>query len=70
MLIEFGNEMNLELNFLAQGLAAMIAAQKIAGVVETAPSFASLLVHYEPDEIRSRTAARNVRSDSSARAFR
>lgn len=51
MLIEFGNEMNLELNFIAQGLAAIIASQKIAGVVETAPSFASLLIHYDPDRI-------------------
>jgi KipI family sensor histidine kinase inhibitor len=51
VLIEFGNEMNLELNFIAQGLAAIIASQKIAGVVETAPSFASLLIHYDPDRI-------------------
>ncbi|MFZ2060245.1 MAG: carboxyltransferase domain-containing protein [Candidatus Binatus sp.] len=51
VLIEFGNEMNLELNFIAQGLAAMIASQKIAGVVETAPSFASLLIRYDPDKV-------------------
>ena len=51
MLIEFGNEMNLELNFMAQGLAAAIAEQRTKGVIETAPCFASMLVHYEPDEI-------------------
>lgn len=51
MLIEFGNEMNLELNFLAQGLATAIAEQGIAGVIETAPCFASMLIHYEPDDI-------------------
>jgi KipI family sensor histidine kinase inhibitor len=51
VLIEFGNEMNLELNFMAQGLAAMIAEQKTKGIVETAPCFASLLVHYDPDLI-------------------
>jgi urea carboxylase len=51
VLIEFGNEMNLELNFIAQGLTAIIASQKIAGVVETAPSFASLLIHYDSDKI-------------------
>lgn len=51
MLIEFGDEMNLDLNFLAQGLAGAVAEQKIRGVVETAPCFASLLVHYEPDLI-------------------
>ena len=51
LLIEFGNEMNLELNFIGQGLASAIAEQKIKGVVETAACFASTLVHYEPEEI-------------------
>jgi KipI family sensor histidine kinase inhibitor len=51
MLIEFGDEMNLELNFMAQGLADAITTQHIKGVIETAPCFASMLVHYEPDEI-------------------
>lgn len=48
LLIEFGNEMNLDLNFMAQGLATAAAAADITGIVETAPCFASLLVHYEP----------------------
>ena len=51
MLVEFGNEMNLELNFMAQGLAAAILEARIAGVIETAPCFASMLVHYEPEII-------------------
>jgi KipI family sensor histidine kinase inhibitor len=51
MLIEFGNEMNLELNFMGQGLAKAIAEHKTKGVIETAPCFASMLVHYEPDDI-------------------
>lgn len=51
LLLEFGNEMNLELNFRAQGLAAAIEAQRLKGVVETAPAFASLLVHYDPYQI-------------------
>jgi urea carboxylase len=51
VLIEFGNEMNLELNFLAQGLATAIAEQKTKGIIETAPCFASLLVHYDPDQV-------------------
>jgi urea carboxylase len=52
LLIEFGNEMNLELNFIAQGLATAIAAAETRGIVETAPCFASILIHYEPDELR------------------
>ncbi len=51
ILIEFGDEMNLELNFLAQGLASAIVEDGTKGIVETAPCFASMLVHYEPDEI-------------------
>lgn len=51
MEIEFGDELNLELNFLAQGLARAVAEQKIKGIIETAPFFASFLVHYEPDDI-------------------
>lgn len=51
VLIEFGNEMNLELNFMAQGLATAIFEQKTKGIIETAPCFASLLVHYDPDQI-------------------
>ena len=51
MLIEFGNLMDLELNFTAQNLAKAIKDQKITGVFETAPCFASMLVHYDPDKI-------------------
>lgn len=51
MLVEFGNEMNLELNFMAQGLARAISEHTLAGVLETAPCFASMLVHYDPDII-------------------
>ena len=51
MLIEFGNEMNLEVNFMAQGLAGAIVENNVKGVVETAPCFASMLIHYEPDDV-------------------
>ena len=51
MLIEFGNEMNLELNFMGQGLAGAIKEQKTKGIIETAPCFASMLIHYEPEEV-------------------
>lgn len=51
ILIEFGNEMNMELNFLAQGLAGAIEDSNVTGIVETAPCFASMLIHYEPELI-------------------
>lgn len=50
LLVEFGNHMTLEVNFMAHGLAAIVAAERPRGVIETAPAFASLLVHYEPEE--------------------
>ncbi|MHB0981268.1 MAG: 5-oxoprolinase subunit B family protein [Thermoleophilia bacterium] len=50
LLLEFGDEMNLDLNFKALGLAETVANEPIPGVVETVPSFATLLVHYEPEE--------------------
>ena len=52
LLVEFGNVMNLELNFKAQGLAKAIESAKIKGVYETLPCFASMLVHYNPDDIK------------------
>ena len=52
MLIEFGNVMNLELNFTAQNLAKAIKEHKVRGIYETSPCFASMLVHYEPEEIK------------------
>ena len=52
MLIEFGNVMDLEINFKAQNLAQAIKNNNVKGVYETAPCFASILVHYNPDEIK------------------
>jgi len=60
ILIEFGNEMNLLLNFTAQGLASAVAAAGINGIIETAPCFASLLVHYEPSLIRRSDVEREL----------
>lgn len=62
LLIEFGNEMNLDLNFIAQGLATAILEQKISGIIETAPCFASMLVHYEPNEISKNDLIRELQS--------
>ncbi|MDB4084401.1 carboxyltransferase domain-containing protein [Candidatus Pelagibacter sp.] len=52
MFIEFGNLMDLEINFTAQNLAKAIYDNKIKGIYETAPCFASMLIHYNPDEIK------------------
>ena len=62
MLIEFGNVMNLELNFTAQNLAKAIKDHKVKGVYETSPCFASMLVHYEPDEIKFHDLKKELKS--------
>ncbi len=62
MLIEFGNVMDLELNFTAQNLAQAIKKNKVKGVYETAPCFASMLVHYEPEEIKFKDLKNEMKS--------
>src|SRR5260370_28819557 len=62
MLVEFGNEMNLELNFMAQGLASIIEKSQTKAVIETAPCFASLLVHYDPDALGFKNLAKEITS--------
>ncbi|CAE6713858.1 5-oxoprolinase subunit B family protein [Paraburkholderia nemoris] len=51
LLVEFGNTMLLDLNFLAQGLAKKLEEAPVKGVIETAPCFASMLVHYDPESV-------------------
>lgn len=51
MLVEFGDEMNLDLNFAGHALASDLTAEAFPGVIETAPGFASAIVHYEPEII-------------------
>ncbi len=59
--IEFGNELNLELNFRAQALAQAVADEGVDGIVEVAPFFSSALVHYDPDLISLSDLERTLR---------
>ena len=61
MLIEFGDEMILDLNFMGQGLSVAIAEEKPKGIIETAACFASTLVHYEPDDISFNDLKKEIR---------
>lgn len=61
ILVEFGNETNLELNFKAQGLASLIREARTRGVTATAPAFASLLVQYDPEVVGYRELCAAVR---------
>lgn len=55
LVVEFGREVSRELNDRVLLLQAHLRAAKLAGVIETVPSFRSLLVHYDP--LRTSAAA-------------
>ncbi len=46
--VELGDEISLEVNTQVRALEFLIQDKKLPGVVETVPSFRSLLVYYEP----------------------
>jgi allophanate hydrolase subunit 1 len=51
ILVQFGDDASIDLNFMALGLTAAIKAAEVTGVVDTNPSYNSLVVEYESDDI-------------------
>ena len=51
LVVEFGNEINEALNRKVQCLNEKVAAAHVKGIVETVPTFRSLMVTYDPSEI-------------------
>jgi len=48
LLVNFGNEIDPRLNGRVHALAALIDSAPLAGIRETVPAYATLLVHYDP----------------------
>jgi KipI family sensor histidine kinase inhibitor len=48
LVVEFGDRIDRELNAAVLALARGLDAARIPGIVETVPTFRSLMVHYEP----------------------
>jgi inhibitor of KinA len=48
LVVEFGDRIDRELSTAVLSLALGLDAECIAGIVETVPTFRSLMVHYEP----------------------
>jgi KipI family sensor histidine kinase inhibitor len=48
ILIQLGEEIDLAVNQRVHALASLVGASAIAGVIETVPAYATLLVHYDP----------------------
>ena len=51
LVVEFGKEINEALNRKVQCLNEKVAAAHVKGIVETVPTFRSLMVTYDPSEI-------------------
>ncbi|MEU6717095.1 carboxyltransferase domain-containing protein [Nonomuraea sp. NPDC046802] len=52
VLVEYGDmTLDLELNFFVTSVSAHFAANPVAGLIEAAPGFRSLLLHYDPGTI-------------------
>jgi inhibitor of KinA len=48
LVVEFGDRIDRELSTAVLSLAQGLEAERIVGIVETVPTFRSLMVHYEP----------------------
>ena len=51
ILVQFGDDGSIDLNFLALGLTAALKREDTPGVVDANPSYNSLVVEYESDDI-------------------
>lgn len=49
--VELGDEISAEVNTRVRALEFLIQAKGVPGVVETVPSFRSLLVYYDPEQV-------------------
>ena len=65
--VEFGDAITPELNAQVVALDIALAAAELDGIIETAPSYRSLLICYEPLEISYRNLVAAVRNLLSAR---
>ncbi|HLO32606.1 MAG TPA: 5-oxoprolinase subunit PxpB [Anaerolineales bacterium] len=48
VLVQLGDEIDLTINQHVHALAALISISSLAGIVETVPAYATLLIHYDP----------------------
>ena len=48
LVVEFGREVNPDVNARVMALDAALDAEKVTGVVELVPTYRSLMIHYDP----------------------
>ncbi|HSL31807.1 MAG TPA: 5-oxoprolinase subunit PxpB [Anaerolineales bacterium] len=54
LLVQLGDEINLAVNQKVHTLASLVNAAPLEGLIETVPSYSTLLVHYDPLAISDR----------------
>lgn len=57
---EFGDTIDPEINNRVHALAHRIKAESVPGILELVPTFRSLLIHYDPEQISFRTLCNKV----------
>ena len=50
--VEFGNEISEAINARIRAFGIALADSKLPGIVETVPTYRSITVHYDPEQIR------------------
>ncbi|ORU00626.1 Allophanate hydrolase 2 subunit 1 [Anaerovibrio sp. JC8] len=50
--VEFGQEISLEINHKVMALKMVLEREPVAGIVEMVPTYCSLLIQYDPMELR------------------
>ena len=61
VLVQFGDEARIDLNFMALGLTAALREDCTKGVIDTNPSYNSVVVEYNPDLIGADDLERELR---------
>ncbi|QMU60808.1 MAG: carboxyltransferase domain-containing protein [Gammaproteobacteria bacterium] len=62
IIIELGDEMSFDLNFLVHSLTASIRREKPKGIIELVPCIATIMVSYNPTEIGFETLISTIES--------
>lgn len=64
LVVEFGNEISITYNDRVRQLNANLKKDKIEGIVETIPTFRSLLIYYDPMKISYKKLCRYLKAAS------
>lgn len=64
LVVEFGNEISMVCNNKVRQLNQSLREKKITGIVDTVPTFRSLLVYYDPSKIKYKKLCKYIKSFS------